>query len=181
LDTTTRKLTLGDSQQALISDTVGFIRKLPHHLVEAFKATLEELKYADLLIHVIDASSPEWQEQVRIVDNLIVELGAGDTPRLEAFNKCDIYTSEIRPRGENIVEISAKTKQGIDTLLEKIEKTISAARKQVCIRLPYDKAGLVELLHRETIVKETRYLDDKIEVEAIIDSGMYERMRAYIM
>ena len=180
LDTTTRRLTLEDSQQALISDTVGFIRKLPHHLVEAFKATLEELKYADLLIHVIDASSPEWQEQARVVDNLIFELGAADTPRLEAFNKCDIFTADIRPRGENIVEISAKTKQGIDVLLQKIEKIISAARKQVCIRLPYDKAGLVELLHREAVVKEARYLEDKIEVDAIIDSGMYERMKEHI-
>ena len=119
LDTTTRRLKVG-GRQALVSDTVGFIRKLPHHLVDAFKATLEELRYADLLIHVIDASSPEWQEQARVVDKLIEELGAGATPRLEAFNKCDVVGADIRPRGEQIVEISAKTGRGIDHLLEKI-------------------------------------------------------------
>ena len=89
LDTTSRLLTVSDTLNVVISDTVGFIRKLPHQLVEAFKATLEELEYADLLLHVIDVSNPEWQQQAQVVENLILELGAGELPRIDVFNKCD--------------------------------------------------------------------------------------------
>ena len=105
----------------VISDTVGFIRKLPHQLVEAFKATLEELSYADLLLHVIDASNPLWREQAAVVEQLIVELGAEQTPRIDVFNKCDKFTGDILPHGADIVSISAKTGQGLDELLEKNE------------------------------------------------------------
>ena len=103
LDTTTRTLEISDTCTVLISDTVGFIRKLPHHLVEAFKATLEELAYADLILHVIDASNPEWREQADVVESLIRQLGAEQTPRIEVFNKSDVYVGDIRPHGEDIV------------------------------------------------------------------------------
>ena len=99
LDTTTRTLEISDTCTVLISDTVGFIRKLPHHLVEAFKATLEELAYADLILHVIDASNPEWREQAEVVEALIRQLGAEATPRLEVFNKSDIYVGKSAPMG----------------------------------------------------------------------------------
>ena len=181
LDTTTRRLIVSETQEALISDTVGFIRKLPHHLVEAFKATLEELKHADLLIHVIDASSHEWQEQARVVDDLIAELGAGDTPRLEAFNKCDLHTSDVRLRGDCIVEISAKTGQGIDGLLIKIEQMLSLDKKKVTLRLPYDKARLVDTLYKEGAVTDTQYLEDCIEVEAVICQGLYGKFREFVV
>ena len=118
LDTTTRTLEISDTCTVLISDTVGFIRKLPHHLVEAFKATLEELSFADLLLHVIDASNPEWREQAAVVEQLIVELGAEQTPRIDVFNKCDRFTGDILPHGADIVSISAKTGQGLDELLQ---------------------------------------------------------------
>jgi len=180
LDTTTRRLTVSDTQEALVSDTVGFIRKLPHHLVDAFKATLEELKYADLLVHVIDASSHEWQEQARVVDDLIAELGTDTTPRLEAFNKCDLYTADVRLRGEHIVEISAKTGQGIDNLLKKLEEMLSSSKKTVTIRLPYDKAGLVETLHREGSVHETRYLEEHIELDALVGKVLYGKYKQFI-
>ena len=120
LDTTTRTLEISDTCTVLLSDTVGFIRKLPHHLVEAFKATLEELEYADLLLHVIDASSPQWREQVAVVDQLIGELGASQTPCIQVFNKCDLWTGEIRPHGEDKVSISARTGEGLDQLLRAI-------------------------------------------------------------
>ena len=120
LDTTTRTLEISDTCTVLLSDTVGFIRKLPHHLVEAFKATLEELSYADLLLHVIDASNPLWREQAAVVEQLIVELGAEQTPRIDVFNKCDRFTGDILPHGADIVSISAKTGQGLDELLKKI-------------------------------------------------------------
>ena len=181
LDTTTRRLTVSATTETLISDTVGFIRKLPHHLVEAFKATLEELRYADILIHVIDASSPEWQEQARVVDDLIMELGAGETPRIEAFNKCDVHTAEIRPHGENIVEISAKTGQGMDALLKKIDELLSSAKERVTLRLPYDKGALVEMLHREGAVTGLRYLESYIELDAVIGPGLYGRVKGFII
>jgi len=181
LDTTTRRLVISDVQEVLISDTVGFIRKLPHHLVEAFKATLEELKYADLIVHVIDASSSEWEQQVRVVDEMIMSLGAGDTPRLEAYNKCDILTADVRQRGDGIVEISARTGQGIDTLLQKIEKNLSSASKKVSLRLPYNKAGLVEILHREGVVKEIEYFENHIELDAVINPPLYGRVKEYII
>lgn len=112
LDTTTRTLEISDTCTVLLSDTVGFISKLPHHLVEAFKATLEELSFADLLLHVIDTSNEEWKDQAEVVDQLIRELGADHTPRLEVFNKCDCLHGDIRPHGENIVTISARTGRG---------------------------------------------------------------------
>ncbi|MDR2599516.1 MAG: GTPase HflX [Oscillospiraceae bacterium] len=181
LDTTTRRLTVGDAGEILISDTVGFIRKLPHHLVNAFKATLEELKYADLLIHVIDSSSSEWKEQVRVVDDLIITLDAGATPRIEAFNKCDVPSDNVIKHGENIVEISAKTGLGIDILLKMIEDNLFAFSKKVTLRITYDKAGLVEMLHREGTVKDVRYLEDCIEIDAIVGSGLYGKVSEYVV
>ena len=180
LDTTTRRLAVSDTMDALVSDTVGFIRKLPHHLVDAFKATLEELKYADVLVHVIDASSPEWQEQMHVVDELLIELGTEKTPRIEAFNKCDISSADIHSLDENIVEISAKTGQGIEALLERIEETLSAVRKGVTVRLPYDKAGFAETLYNESSVTGTRYLEDCIELDAVVNAELYGRFREYI-
>ena len=149
LDTTTRTLEISDTCTVLISDTVGFIRKLPHHLVEAFTATLEELSFADLLLHVIDASNPEWREQAAVVDQLIHELGADQTPRLEVFNKCDLWTGEIRPHGENIVSISARTGEGLPALLEAIGQRLDSGVKRVPIDLPYDKGGLLDRLYQE--------------------------------
>jgi len=181
LDTTTRRLTVSDSLEALVSDTVGFIRKLPHHLVEAFKATLEELKYADLLVHVVDASNADWREQARIVDELIMSLGAEQTPRIEAYNKCDLSTFNVRPRGENTVEISAATGQGINTLLEKIEQMLSLVKKAVTLYLPYEKAGILELLHRDGQVKDSRYLETGIEVDAVVSPELYGRYRQFIV
>ena len=181
LDTTTRRFSVSDTMDALISDTVGFIRKLPPYLIDAFKATLEELKYADLLIHVIDASSPEWQEQARVVDGLMTELGIEKTPRIEAFNKSDVLSAEIRARGENIVEISARTGQGIGLLLERMEEILSAAKKKARIHLPYDKSGLVEILYNEGSVTETRYLEEYIEIDAVINPKSFEKFKQYIL
>ena len=113
---------MSDTLDVVISDTVGFIRKLPHQLVEAFKATLEELEYADLLLHVIDISDPHWLEQAQIVDELIEELGAQQIPCLRVYNKSDLYFGDIRPHGEDSVNISAKTGEGVDELLARIDE-----------------------------------------------------------
>ena len=157
LDTTTRTLEISDICTVLLSDTVGFIRKLPHHLVEAFKATLEELKYADLLLHVIDASNEEWRTQADVVEKLIRELGAEQTPRIDVFNKCDCLQADILPHGDRIVSISAKTGEGLDKLVEAIGKELDEGSKQVLLSLPYDKGGVLDMLYREAKVDSVEY------------------------
>ena len=157
LDTTTRLLTVSDTLDVVISDTVGFIRKLPHQLVEAFKATLEELEYADLLLHVIDISDPHWLEQAQIVDELIEELGAQQIPCLRVYNKSDLYFGDIRPHGENSVNISAKTGEGVDELLARIDKLLDKGTRRVTIHLPYDKGGFLDMLYREAKVESVEY------------------------
>jgi len=121
LDTTTRRLRFPSGSEALLSDTVGFIRKLPHQLVAAFKATLEELTYADVILHVIDVSNPEWELQASVCEKLISELGAGNTPRIDVLNKCDVNPESV-PRGRpDSVCVSAKTSAGLGELLTAIE------------------------------------------------------------
>ena len=180
LDTTTRTLEISDTCTVLLSDTVGFIRKLPHHLVEAFKATLEELSYADLLLHVIDTSNPEWREQADVVEKLIRELGAEQTPRIDVFNKIDRCPSEILPHGEDIVSISAKTGQGLDLLLQKIGDRLDTGACRVVLHIPYDKGGLVDLLHREAKVDRVDY-GEAIEVEAVCTPIQLGRLKDYIV
>ena len=166
LDTTTRTLEISDTCTVLISDTVGFISKLPHHLVEAFKATLEELEFADLLLHVIDSSNPQWREQVAVVDQLIHELGADQTPRIEVFNKCDLWTGDIRPHGEDRVSISARTGEGLPELLSAIGKRLDNGARRVTIHLPYDRGGEVERLYQEAKVEKVDY-GETIDVVAV--------------
>ena len=180
LDTTTRTLEISDTCTVLLSDTVGFIRKLPHHLVEAVKATLEELSYADLLLHVIDASNPLWREQAAVVEQLIVELGAEQTPRIDVFNKCDKFTGDILPHGADIVSISAKTGQGLDELLEKIGGRLDTGACRVVLRLPYDQGGVVDMLHRQAKVERVDY-GEAIEVEAVCTPVQLGRLKDYIV
>ena len=180
LDTTTRTLEISDTCTVLLSDTVGFIRKLPHHLVEAFKATLEELSYADLLLHVIDASNPLWREQAAVVEQLIVELGAEQTPRIDVFNKCDKFTGDILPHGADIVTISAKTGQGLDELLKKIGGRLDTGACRVVLRLPYDQGGVVDMLHRQAKVERVDY-GEAIEVEAVCTPVQLGRLKDYIV
>ena len=180
LDTTTRPLEISDTCTVLISDTVGFIRKLPHHLVEAFKATLEELSFADLLLHVIDVSNPEWREQAGVVEKLISELGAEQTPRIDVFNKCDKCPAEILPHGEDIVSISAKTGQGLDELLAKIGGHLDTGACQVVLSIPYDKGGLVDLLHREAKVEGVEY-GETIQVTAVCTPVQLGRLKEYVV
>ena len=166
LDTTTRMLEISDTCTVLISDTVGFISKLPHQLVDAFKATLEELTFADLLLHVIDTSDTLWREQADVVDRLILELGAAETPRLEVFNKCDLAPAEILPHGEDIVSISARTGAGLPQLLEAIGRRLDTGARRVTIHLPYDQGGLLDTLYRESKVEKVDYTET-IDVVAV--------------
>ena len=180
LDTTTRTLEVSDTCTVLISDTVGFISKLPHQLVDAFKATLEELTFADLLLHVIDASNPNWREQAAVVDNLIQELGAAETPRIEVFNKCDKFVGDILPHGEDAVSVSAKTGEGLDALTAAIGKRLDAGVRRVALRLPYDKGGVLDALYREARVEQVDY-GEAIEVIAVCTPKTLGRVGEYIV
>ena len=180
LDTTTRRLWLPELQrEILLSDTVGFIRKLPTHLIEAFKATLEELSYADVLLHVIDISNPEWEAQARVVDGLISQLGASETPCLRVFNKCDAYIG-ILPHGDDIVCISARSGEGADALVSKLLEMLDRGKKQVKLEIPYSDAGIVDLLKREAAVLSMEYTDTGITAEAIVTPDVLGRVKKYI-
>ena len=179
LDTTTRLLTVSDTLDVVISDTVGFIRKLPHQLVEAFKATLEELEYADLLLHVIDASNPEWQEQARIVDELIRELGAETIPCIRVYNTSDLAFALQRDKEGDAVNVSAKTGEGLDRLLSAIDKKLDKGTKRVTLHLPYDKAGALDSLYREAKVESVEY-GETVDVVAVCTPRIIGQLKNYI-
>ena len=179
LDTTTRLLTVSDTLDVVISDTVGFIRKLPHQLVEAFKATLEELEYADLLLHVIDLSNPQWPQQAQVVDSLIHELNADHIPCLRVYNKCDLAFAGQMPREEDSVSISAKTGEGVDRLLQAIDGKLDKGTRRVTIHLPYDKAGLLDGLYREAKVESVKY-ESTITVVSVCTPKVLGQIKPYI-
>lgn len=179
LDTTTRRFRLNERQEVLLSDTVGFIRKLPTHLIEAFKATLEELQYADVLLHVIDLSNPEWVEQAETVDALVRQLGAEKTPCLRVYNKCDRYFG-ILPHGENVICISARTGEGAAALVEKLSEMLSAAQYETSLLIPYSDAGTVDILKREGRVLSMEYQEDGILLHAVLEAELYGRLKSFI-
>lgn len=180
LDTTTRRLTVSDTLEVLLSDTVGFIAKLPHHLVEAFQATLEELSYADLLLHVIDASDPNREDHMAVVERLAQELAPQGVPVIEVYNKADLTQPEDIPVGENKIAISAATGTNLSGLLELIEQNLDTGVARVNLMLPYSAAGELDRLHREAKVFSSEYENDGIRVDAALNRELQGRYRAYI-
>ena len=180
LDTTSRQLTVSDNLDVILSDTVGFIAKLPHHLVDAFRATLEELEYADLLLHVIDASDPNREEHIAVVDSLISKLAKPGTKVLQCYNKADLVSPEDIPVGQDIVKISAKEGYGMDTLLKAIEDALGHSRHHVVVTLPYSMGGMVETLHSGAQVLNTDYTAEGIVLETVVDPILYGRLKEYI-
>lgn len=180
LDTTSRQLKVSDNLDVILSDTVGFIAKLPHHLVNAFRATLEELEYADLLLHVIDASDPNREEHIAVVDKLIAQLARKETPVLRCYNKADLVAKEDIPTGQDIVATSAAMGQGMEQLLAAIENALGHARHHVTLCLPYSMGGQVETLHNNAQVKSVDYTAEGIEIEAVLDDILYGRLKDYI-
>ena len=181
LDTTSRQLTVSDNLDVVLSDTVGFIAKLPHHLVNAFRATLEELEYADLLLHVIDSSDPNRDEHISVVEKLIAQLAKPGTPVLKCYNKADLVAPEDIPTGEDIVSISASQGIGMSQLLAAIENALGQARHHVVLCLPYSMGGQVEVLHNNAQVKQVDYTGNGIEMEVILDDILYGRLRDYVV
>ena len=180
LDTTSRLLTVSDNLDVVLSDTVGFIAKLPHHLINAFHATLEELEYADLLLHVIDASDPNREEHIQVVNRLIAQLAKPETPVLRCYNKADLVSPADIPVGEDVVALSARSGAGCQELLQAIERALNHARHHVVMTLPYSMGGQVETLHNNARVIGVDYSAEGIVVEAILDDILYGRLRDYV-
>ena len=181
LDTTARQLTVSDNLDVILTDTVGFIAKLPHHLVNALHATLEELEYADLLLHVIDASDPHREEHIEVVDKLIAKLAKPETPVLRCYNKADLVYPEDIPHGDDVIAISAKRGMNMDGLLKAIENALNHARHHVAVCLPYAMGGMVETLHDNAQVLSVDYTANGIEIETILDDILYGRLREYVV
>ena len=180
LDTTSRQLKVSDNLDVVLSDTVGFIAKLPHHLVDAFRATLEELEYADLLLHVIDSADPNREEHIRVVDGLINKLAKPGTKVLQCYNKADLVSPEEIPVGRDVVRISAKQGYGMAELLKAIEDTLGHSRHHIEVTLPYSMGGMVDTLHSGAQVKRVEYTGEGIVVETIVDPILYGRLKDYI-
>lgn len=180
LDTTTRRLHVSDHLDVLLSDTVGFIAKLPHHLVEAFKATLEELQYADLLLHVIDASDPQREAHIAVVDRLIDQLAKPGVPVIRCYNKVDLLDDMTNfPIGEKNVPMCARSGIGMDELLTRIEQTLLGTLHHVTLLLPYSEGGAIELFHEQAQVHRVDYLPEGIEIELTCKDELYGRYRRY--
>ena len=171
LDPTTKSLDLSGGQTILMTDTVGFIRKLPHHLVEAFKSTLEEAKYSDLILHVVDASNPQKEKQMEAVYDTLKQLGANESPIITAFNKIDLLNGDEilkDPNAEAVVRISGKNGEGTDQLLEQIEKILQKQKLYLEKLYGYQEAGKIQLIRSHGQLLKEEYRDDGIYVEAYI-------------
>ena len=185
LDPTTRRLSLPDGQEILLTDTVGFIRRLPHLLIRAFHSTLEEATHADMLLLVCDVSDPECAEHLEVTRSLLTELGAGDIPQLVVYNKCDLTSSfrEARTLSNNErVFISAGSGLGIDDLLAAISALLKANKREVTLLIPYASAGMLNTLRGECpILGDPDYQDEGIMVKTILDERNYSRFSDFIL
>ncbi len=180
LDPTTRRFELPCGETVLLTDTVGFIRNLPHHLVKAFRSTLDEAVYSDVILILCDASDPECESQLRVTTELLCELGASDKPTIYVFNKIDAASPEfsvISVGGDDRVFMSAKSGRGVDELISAIERAVLDGKREYTLLIPYDSQSYLDRLYRSYTVKSVEYLDDGISVKAVLDAkgrGIYE-------
>ena len=178
LDPTTRKLELPCGETVLLTDTVGFIRKLPHHLIKAFKSTLDEVVYADILLIVSDINDPEAEEHIEVTKNVIEELGATDKPIIYVYNKCDLLSEDLTlPESDDTVIVSGATGQGIENLLSLVEKTVQRFKKKYTLLIPYSNQSLVSALYNNYTVENVEYADNGIIVTCVLDErgkGTYQ-------
>ncbi len=184
LDPTMRKLSLPDGRNGVIVDTVGFIRKLPHHLIEAFKSTLDEAVLADVLVHVIDSSNPEMHTQIKVVDELIESLGCRAKRIIAVFNKCDVAPL-ISPRPEgnytDYVCVSAKSGDGMDKLLELLHDALPGKKREIEVLIPYSDSRTAALLHESEVIIEEGYEADGTRVKLLADEAMRAHLEKYII
>ena len=183
LDPTSRAITLDDNRKILLVDTVGFIRKLPHHLIEAFKSTLEEAVVADVLLHVIDASGEEMDNQITVVEQVLSDIGAVGKPVVAVFNKCDRLEDYpiTNLKSDKCVYISAKHRTNIDKLIEAIADTAPGKKQKVKACIPYSAGSLVNELHENQKVISEEYGENGTVMELMVDAQMYDKIREYIL
>ncbi len=183
LDPTTRKFILPSGEAILLTDTVGFINKLPHHLIRAFRSTLEEARFADILMIIIDASDENAREQLGVTESLLCDLGASGKPTLYVFNKCDRGVAEIgrigREAPENTVYISALTGQGCEQMVAKLEVMVLDGKKRVTYLIPNSEAGVLNTLYKYATVENVEYGGEGMTVTAIVDSRARGMMKKY--
>ena len=178
LDPTARSIELPDGRSLLLIDTVGLIRRLPHHLVEAFKSTLEEAASADIIIHVCDAADPEAAEKAEVTLRTLADLGAAEIPVVTVLNKCDLLAEHIPEKSTN-VKIRAKNSQGIDRLLQVIAANLPETAKRMKLLLPYDKAGYTAKLRENGKVFSEEYTENGVLVDALVDQMLITHMEQY--
>lgn len=178
LDPTARSIELPDGRSLLLIDTVGLIRRLPHHLVEAFKSTLEEAASADIIIHVCDAADPEAAEKAEVTLRTLADLGAAEIPVVTVLNKCDLLAEHI-PENSTTVKISARNNQGIDRLLQVIAANLPETAKRMKLLLPYDKAGYTAKLRENGKVFSEEYTENGVLVDALVDQMLITHMEQY--
>ena len=182
LDPTSRALTLPDGKEIMLIDTVGLIRKLPHHLVEAFKSTLEEAANADLVLNIVDGSSSEADEHLKVTQNILSELNCSGDKILTVVNKCDVMNDDfIIDNINDAVKISALTGEGFDKLLSVIKKRLQKDRITLALKIPYDKVGLIAKIRSDGKVLSEEYLDDHILVNAIVNVRFKKDLEEYII
>ena len=182
LDPTVRKLSLPDGRNAVIVDTVGFIRKLPHHLIEAFKSTLEEAVMADVIVHVIDSSNPQMHTQMKIVDNLICELGCTATRIIAAFNKADVAPPlSPRPEGNytDYISISAKTGEGMEEFIELLSDALPGKKREITVLIPYTNSKDAALHHDGEVILSEDYTDAGIKITLLADDALYPKLKKW--
>lgn len=182
LDTTTRKVELPNGSEILLTDTVGFIQKLPHHLVQAFRATLEELKYADILLHVVDASNPNRQEQMQVVYKTLEDLGCSDTPVITVFNKMDRDVELPLPmdtKAREIAQVSAFTGDGLNGMLGMVENLLKSFRKSMVVLVPYTEGGLIGWVHGRCEIIREEHTPEGVLLEVYVDEESANRLEKY--
>lgn len=186
LDPTIRSMQLPDGRSIYLVDTVGFIRKLPHHLIEAFKSTLEEAVYADVLLHVADASNPEVDQHIEVVERILQEIGAANKPTVVAFNKADLCTAEqMLPRtvsgADSVVELSGKTGKGLTALIDALAQTLPETKRRISVLIPFDKGAISARLHAEQTVLSEAYNADGAYMEVLADAAVCRELEPFIL
>ena len=184
LDPTTRKFELPSGESVLLTDTVGFIRKLPHHLIKAFKSTLDEASYADILMIVIDVSDPEYRAQLEVTESLLKELGAADKPTLYVFNKCDLGAAVMPSVGVPAehtwtVAVSAKTGQGITLLTDTLQQILHDGKHRVVFCIPNSEGGALNTLYQNATVEDVDYMENGMKVTAVVDRKVHGMLKRF--
>lgn len=180
LETATRAIALKNNHRFLVTDTVGFISKLPHHLVDAFKSTLEEIKEANLILHVIDSSHPEYLKQVKVVEEVLQSLEVKDVPVIYVFNKQDLCTQPLVSGLQPMAVISATTGYGMDELVKMIDQKLNSGLHRVQLVLPYDKGQIYSFLKEKTNIYSTEYKEDGIHVDVELNDYLFGLYHQYV-